>query len=185
MPLLSLADLPEPVVVPGGFNGRNTVKFNDNQLIGDYIVQSTDGGFTLFAVVRADCTSAYHSLIDHHTWGPRARLGVDSNCRFALSNNLRSPSTANRWQVVVGVWGFNGAAKLYTSLGDVLRVHSESERSDWWAYNRFDSGQPLLTPVDFDLFSYQNGQRFHGDVAELMLFAREVRCAFFASTLSM
>lgn len=180
--MLSLADLPGPVVVPGGLNGRSTVKFNDNQLIGDYIVQSTDGGFTLFAVVRADCTGAYHSLIAHHTYGPRARLGVDSNCRFALSGNLRSRSTANRWQVVVGVWGFSGAAKLYTSLGDVLRVHTESERSEWWNYNRFDSNRPFVDPVDFDLFNYQNEERFHGDVAELMLFAREVRCTLFDLT---
>ena len=120
-------------------------------------------------VAKADCHTDYHNIIDHGS----AMLWVDPSCRYELSTGggVYSSSTADRWQVVVAVWGTDGTVALHTSLGTDLTLEGTSSSSSWSSAH---------WSIYFHMFNRNSGQRFHGEIAELMLFAREVNSAMVA-----
>ena len=166
-------DSSPPVVVEGGLYSHNTVRFNDNML-SDVHFPSSDGGLTVFVVLKAECTGAYHNIIDRLGGSDGVNAGtsdvmlwIDPNCLFELatSSGVRSAVTAEEWQVVTAVFGGDGTVSLYTSADGINTLEGTSSGSSAQAGASQDS-------VYYDLFNRNDAQKFQGELAEELVYNR-------------
>ena len=168
-------DITPPVVATGGLYAHNTVRF-DNNMLQDVHFRSADGGLTLFVVVKADCTGAYHNIIDRlgdsdgvNAGRSDVMLWIDPNCHFELATGagVRSAVTADHWQVVVATFEASGTVSLYTSAAGERVLEGASTGSS-------ASAGASTAQVYYDLFNRNDAQKFSGEVAELLIYDRAV-----------
>jgi hypothetical protein len=145
-------------------------------MLQDVHFRSADGGLTLFVVVKADCTGAYHNIIDRlgGTDGVNAgrsdvMLWVDPDCHFELATGagVRSAVSADHWQVVVATFEASGTVSLYTSAAGERVLEGTSTGSS-------ASAGVSTEQVYYDLFNRNDAQKFSGEVAELLIYDRTV-----------
>lgn len=174
------------LAVPGGLYSQSTVRFTEHMYNDIHFASNTGGvsaGVTYFAVVKADCTGAYHNLIDRlgQTEGMAANqndfmLWVDPDCHFELGTGagVRSTATADHWQVVTAVLGDpilgglashddQGTVTLYTSVDGVETLEGQSSGSSAQAGASTES-------VYYSLFNRAAAQKFSGEIAEVLVY---------------